>query len=123
MEIDKIIHEPARLRIMMILSGIDEADFNFMVSTLEMTRGNLSSHMDRLEQAGYVKILKSFNGKIPNTGYRLTKIGKRALSKYWEALEEIRLRGSPYLSKPSLRRDEETDPAVKERLRRLGYIE
>ncbi len=90
MEIDKIIHEPARLRIMMILSGVDEADFNFMVSTLEMTRGNLSSHMDRLEQAGYVKILKSFNGKVPNTGYRLTKKGKRALSKYWEALEEIR---------------------------------
>ena len=90
MEIDKIIHEPARLRIMMILSGIDEADFTFMVSTLEMTRGNLSSHMDRLEQAGYVKILKSFNGKIPNTGYRLTKMGKRALSKYWETLEEIR---------------------------------
>ncbi len=90
MEIDKIIHEPARLRIMMILSGIDKADFNFMVSSLEMTRGNLSSHMDRLEGAGYLKILKSFNGKIPHTGYRLTKIGKRALSKYWEALEEIR---------------------------------
>ena len=90
MEIDKVIHEPARLRIMMILSGIDEADFTFMVSTLEMTRGNLSSHMDRLEQAGYVKILKSFNGKIPNTGYRLTKMGKRALSKYWDALDEIR---------------------------------
>ncbi len=90
MEVDKIIHEPARLRIMMILSGIDEADFNFMVSTLEMTRGNLSSHMDRLEQADYVKILKSFNGKIPNTGYRLTKMGKRALSKYWETLDEIR---------------------------------
>ncbi len=90
MEIDKIIHEPARLRIMMILSSIDEADFNFMVSTLEMTRGNLSSHMDRLEEAGYLKILKSFNGKIPHTGYRLTKVGKRALSKYWAGLEEIR---------------------------------
>ena len=64
MEIDKIIHEPARLRIMMILSGIDEADFNFMVSTLDMTRGNLSSHMDRLEQAGYIEILKSFNNRI-----------------------------------------------------------
>ena len=90
MKFDRTIHEPARLRIMMILSGIDEADFNFMVSTLEMTRGNLSSHMDRLEQAGYVKILKSFNGKIPNTGYRLTKMGKGALLKYWEALDEIR---------------------------------
>ena len=90
MEIDKIIHEPARLRIMMILSGIDEADFNFLLTTLEMTRGNLSSHMDRLEQAGYVKILKSFNGKIPNTGYHLTRTGKKALSRYWKTLEEIR---------------------------------
>ena len=90
MEIDKIIHEPARLRIMMILSGLDKADFNFIVSTLEMTRGNLSSHMDRLEQAGYIKILKSFNGKMPQTNYRLTKIGVKALSKYWATLDEIK---------------------------------
>ena len=90
MVLDRIVHEPARLRIMMILSGIDEADFNFMLSTLEMTRGNLSSHMDRLEQAGYVKILKSFNGKLPHTSYRLSKMGEKALSKYWETLEDIR---------------------------------
>ena len=89
-DIDRIIHEPARLRIMMVLSGVDEADFNFLLSTLEMTKGNLSSHMDRLEKAGYIKILKSFNGKIPHTGYRLTKTGRNALSKYWETLEEIR---------------------------------
>lgn len=75
---------------MMILSGIDEADFNFIVSTLEMTRGNLSSHMDRLEQAGYVEIQKSFNGKMPHTSYRLTKDGKSALSKYWDSLDEIK---------------------------------
>ena len=90
MEFDKVIHEPARLRIMMILSGIDKADFNFIVSTLEMTRGNLSSHMDRLEQAGYIEILKSFNGKMPHTSYRLTKIGERSLSKYWATLDEIK---------------------------------
>ena len=90
MELDRTVHEPARLRIMMILSGIDEADFNFMLSTLEMTRGNLSSHMDRLEQAGYVKILKRFNGKIPNTAYRLTEMGRKALSKYWNSLDEMR---------------------------------
>ena len=90
MKVDKVIHEPARLRIMMILSGIDKADFNFIVSTLEMTRGNLSSHMDRLEQAGYIEILKSFNGKMPHTSYRLTKIGEMALSKYWETLDEIK---------------------------------
>lgn len=90
MEIDRVIHEPARLRIMMILSGVDEADFNFMLSTLGMTKGNLSSHMDRLEQTGYVKIIKSFNGKIPNTCYHLTGTGKEALSEYWKALDEIR---------------------------------
>ena len=90
MEIDKIIHEPARLRIMMILSGLDKADFNFIVSTLEMTRGNLSSHMDRLEQAGYIKILKSFNGKMPQTNYRLTQKGVKAQSKYWANLDEIK---------------------------------
>jgi len=89
-KVDKIIHEPARLRIMMILAGIDKADFNFIVSTLEMTRGNLSSHTDRLEQAGYIEILKSFNGKVPHTSYRLTKIGERALSKYWESLDQIK---------------------------------
>ena len=90
MEIDRVIHEPARLRIMMILSGVDEADFNFMLSTLGMTKGNLSSHMDRLEQTGYVRIIKSFNGKIPNTSYHLTGTGRDALSKYWKALDEIR---------------------------------
>lgn len=90
MKVDKVIHEPARLRIMMILSGIDEADFNFIVATLDMTRGNLSSHMDRLEQTGYIEILKSFNGKMPHTSYRLTENGERALSNYWDSLDEIK---------------------------------
>ena len=76
--------------VLMILSGIEKADFNFLLWTLEMTRGNLSSHMDRLEQAGYIEILKSFNGKMPNTSYRLTKIGEKALSKYWQTLDEIK---------------------------------
>ena len=89
-KLDRIIHEPARLRIMMILSGVDEADFNFILSTLRLTRGNLSSHMDRLERTGYVSIIKSFNGKIPHTGYRITEAGKEALSKYWKMVDEIR---------------------------------
>jgi len=53
MEIDKIIHEPARLRIMMILSGIEQVDFNFLLKTLSLTRGNLSRHMEKLESTGY----------------------------------------------------------------------
>ena len=94
MKFDKIIHEPARLRIMMILSGIDGADFNFMLSTLEMTRGNLSSHMDRLERVGYVEVRKSFNGKIPHTDYALTESGRKALADYWAVLDQIRATGN-----------------------------
>ena len=53
-EIDKIIHEPTRLRIMMILAGLEEADFTFLVTTLDLTRGNLNRHMEKLESAGYL---------------------------------------------------------------------
>ena len=88
--LDRVIHEPARLRILMLLSGVDEADFKFLLSTLGMTKGNLSSHMDRLEQAGYVKILKGFNGKVTRTRYRMTEDGNEALARYWRELDEIR---------------------------------
>jgi len=90
MEIDKIIHEPARLRIMMILSGVGQADFNFLLSTLGLTRGNLSRHMEKLELAGYVRVDKNFKGKVPNTSYQLTKRGSKALTQYWEELDTIR---------------------------------
>ncbi|MHC4737347.1 MAG: winged helix-turn-helix domain-containing protein [Planctomycetota bacterium] len=90
MEFDKIIHEPARLRIMMILSGIEQADFNFLLTTLSLTRGNLSRHIEKLESAGYLKVKKSFKGKIPNTSYQLTKKGSKALAQYWENLDAVR---------------------------------
>lgn len=89
-DLDRIIHEPARLRILMILSGVERADFNFLLSTLELSKGNLSAHVDRLESAGYVEVLKSFNGRIPHTEYRLTKPGQKALANYWAALDQIR---------------------------------
>ena len=89
-DIDRVIHEPVRLRILSILTGVDVADFTFLVSTLGLSRGNLSSHMDKLERAGYVDVLKGFNGKIPRTNYRITDGGREALSDYWTALEEIR---------------------------------
>ena len=90
MDVDRIIHEPARLRILTILSGVDVADFTFLCTTLGLTKGNLSSHMDRLEKAGYIEVRKSFNGKIPHTDYRLTGVGKEKLAEYWLGLEEIR---------------------------------
>ena len=93
MEIDKIIHEPARLRIMMILSGIEQADFNFLLKTLGLTRGNLSRHMEKLEFAGYLKIKKIFKGNIPNTSYQLTQKGSKKLAKYWKNIDTVRRLG------------------------------
>jgi len=93
MKFDKIIHEPARLRIMMILTGVEQADFNFLLTTLGLTRGNLSRHMEKLESAGYLKVKKSFKSKIPNTSYQLTQKGTKALAQYWENLDAVRQLG------------------------------
>ena len=75
----------------MILAGVEVADFAFMLGTLGLTRGNLSAHMSRLEDAGYVKIKKSFNGKMPHTEYRMTRAGHNALTRYWQSMDEIRM--------------------------------
>jgi DNA-binding transcriptional ArsR family regulator len=89
-ELDRTIHEPARLRILMILSGVDLADFNFLLSALGLTSGNLSSHLDRLEKSGYIEIRKSFEGKTPKTECRLSSAGRDALADYWQTIDEIR---------------------------------
>lgn len=81
-EIDRIIHEPARLLIMANLSVVEEADFNFLMSQTELTWGNLSSHLSKLEAAGYVAIEKSFVGKRPYTLVRLTDEGESAFLDY-----------------------------------------
>ena len=94
MEIDKIIHEPARLRIMMILAGVEQADFNFLLTTLKLTRGNLSRHIEKLEFTGYLKVKKTFKGKIPNTNYQLTQKGSEALTQYWKNIDAVRRLGS-----------------------------
>ena len=89
-DLDRLIHEPARLRILTILSGVDVADFNFLLNTLGLTKGNLSSHMDKLEKAGYVSISKSFNGRMPHTEVTITDTGKDALNQYWIDIDQIR---------------------------------
>lgn len=89
-EIDRVVHEPVRLRILSILKAVDLADFTFLVSTLGLSRGNLSSHMDKLERAGYVDVQKGFKGKIPHTDYSITKCGLKALEEYWIAIDAIR---------------------------------
>ena len=89
--IDRVIHEPVRLRILSILTGVDTADFKFLLSTLELSRGNLSSHMDKLERAGFVEVQKGFNGRVPHTNFRITDDGRKGLAEYWVALDQIRM--------------------------------
>ncbi len=90
MELDRVIHEPVRLSIMAALGGIGTADFKFLASTLGLSKGNLSSHVDKLERAGYVQVSKGFNGRIPYTEYALTARGRKALEQHWTALEKLR---------------------------------
>jgi len=89
-ELDPAIHQPTRLRLLMLLAGVESADFTFLLNTLGLTKGNLSSHMSRLEEAGYVEVTKSFNGKVPNTAYSLTRNGRSSLEGYWRVIDEIR---------------------------------
>ena len=89
-ELDPNVHQPTRLRLLMLLSGVNAADFSFLLNTLGITKGNLSSHMSRLEQAGYVEVVKTFEGRVPNTSYSLTEEGRASLNKYWQALDRIR---------------------------------
>ncbi len=89
-EVDIIIHQPTRLKIMMALLGVEEADFNFLQSALELTAGNLSTHASKLEEAGLIEITKRFAGKLPVTTYSLTEEGRERLDEYWRAIDAIR---------------------------------
>ena len=80
--LDRIIHEPGRLAVVSYLSVVAEADFLFLLDQTGLTRGNLSSHMAKLETAGYVEVDKTFVEKIPRTTYRLTPAGREAFLAY-----------------------------------------
>jgi len=88
-DVDRLVHEPARLRIVALLSGAKEADFLFLQRETGLTKGNLSSHLGKLEDGGYVEIEKSFRGKIPLTVVRLTPAGLRAFREYKRSIEGI----------------------------------
>ena len=88
-DINKVVHEPARLMILSYLSVINSADFTFLMKQTELTRGNLSSHISKLEEAGYVKVNKEFVDKIPRTLIRITTKGKNALKKYRDNMKTV----------------------------------
>mgnify|MGYP001614470514 FL=1 len=89
-ELDRVIHEPARLRVLSLLSGAGTADFTFLMKALGLTNGNLSCHMDKLEKSGYVEVSKTFQGKLPLTTYTITQTGRQSLKEYWANMERIR---------------------------------
>jgi DNA-binding transcriptional ArsR family regulator len=86
--LDPVIHSQVRLAVLSILASAAEADFNFLKSATGATDGNLSTHLAKLEEAGYIRIKKSFQGKKPLTKCLLTERGRAALSRYVEALED-----------------------------------
>ncbi|HLO28506.1 MAG TPA: transcriptional regulator [Anaerolineales bacterium] len=88
-DLDRLIHEPARLLIVTILSSVASADFVFLQRETGLTKGNLSAHLSKLEEAKYVKIEKTFKGKLPLTICRLTISGQKALTQYRRQLQDF----------------------------------
>ena len=86
-EIDRLIHEPSRMMIMTILYAIGQADFLYLQRETGLTKGNLSNHLARLEQAGYIRVEKTFQGKVPQTLLNLTPQGKSAFESYRKELK------------------------------------
>ncbi len=84
-EIDRLVHEPARLMLMALLYVIDSADFTFLMNQTGMTWGNLSAHMSKLE----LDVEKSFKGKRPNTLLRLTPQGRDAFQTYRQKMRQV----------------------------------
>jgi len=80
--LDRVIHEPARLMIMTVLYAVKEADFVYLQRECGLTQGNLSSHLSKLEEAGYLLISKTFKGKYPLTICKLTRKGREAFEVY-----------------------------------------
>jgi len=88
-DLDRIIHSPTRLKIMLVLMSVEEADFTFIARAADLTRGNLSANLTKLEEAGYIKIEKKFIERVPKTIASITPAGKNALDEYSSLLGPI----------------------------------
>ena len=88
-KLDEAIHGRLRLGIMAYLIDAEAADFNELKAVLEATQGNLSIHLRKLEEAGYVEIVKSFKGRKPLTRVLVTPAGRTAFAAYLEALSKL----------------------------------
>jgi DNA-binding transcriptional ArsR family regulator len=87
--LDRLVHEPARLAILSALSACESADFLFLQRITGLSKGNLSSHLARLDEAGLVTVTKEFVGKVPRTNAALTPEGRERLTAHWQDLERL----------------------------------
>lgn len=87
--LDRLLHEPARLMIVTTLYPLDQSDFLYLLRETGLTKGNLSAHLMKLEEAKYIEIEKTYRGKLPLTLIRLTQLGRTALMDYRNKLKEI----------------------------------
>jgi DNA-binding MarR family transcriptional regulator len=88
-DLNRTIHAPARLMILALLSVIDTADFTFLMTQTNLTRGNLSTHLKKLEEAGYINVTKEFVERIPRTLIRLTYEGREAIQSYRDNMQQV----------------------------------
>jgi len=88
-DLDRLLHEPARLRTLVQLSVVKKADFTWLLGQTGLTRGNLSVQMSKLAEAGMVKVDKRFHNNRPQTLFELTSAGREALRKYKQNMQSI----------------------------------
>jgi len=88
--LDRTVHDPARLAILTALSACERADFLFLQRITGLTKGNLSSHLSKLEEAGLVEIEKRFVEKKTQTLVRLSDSGRKTIESYWQEIEDLR---------------------------------
>lgn len=88
--LDRVVHEPARLALLTALSACESADFLFLQNITGLTKGNLSVHLAKLEQAGLVSVEKGYRGKKPFTAVSATPAGLSALREHWRWLDRLR---------------------------------
>ncbi len=88
-DVDRLIHEPSRTVILAILAAVESADFLYLQRETGLTKGNLSVHLSRLEEAGYISIEKTYRGKIPLTLCRMTDKGRQAFKNYRQQLRQF----------------------------------
>jgi DNA-binding HxlR family transcriptional regulator len=87
-DLDRVIHEPGRLMIVALLFAVERTDFLYLQHETGMNKGTLSSHLSRLEEAGYVAVTKTYRGKVPQTLLCLTSTGRKAFEEYRRKLKE-----------------------------------